>query len=211
MKLLNGPRITIPPLCLIVFLFIVEVKVGGQATSQRASETRGESGTAPAPAAPTPLSDQPITMPQHSLAVAKAGNGQGKVTNNPPGVTFKKGTAVVLHALPDSNSVFEAWGGNCSGSSRTCSVSMTADKTVTASFSLKAYRIHVRPSVNGVIHPFGSVKAAHGEKRRFQIIPLPGYRVSDVRVDKASVGATNSYTFDNVTSDHTIEAVFVKE
>jgi hypothetical protein len=51
----------------------------------------------------------------------------------------------------------------------------------------------------------------HGEKRRFQVIPLPGYRVSVVLVDKVSVGAVNSYTFNNVTGDHVVEAIFVKQ
>jgi hypothetical protein len=88
---------------------------------------------------------------------------------------------------------------------------MTGDKAATASFVLKSYTIHVRSPVNGVIHPFGAVKVTHGERRRFQIIPLPGYRVSEVLVDRASVGAVNAYIFNNVTSDHNIEAIFVKE
>jgi hypothetical protein len=88
---------------------------------------------------------------------------------------------------------------------------MTGDKTATASFILKSYTIHVRSPMNGVIHPFGAVKVIHGERRRFQIIPLPGYRVSEVLVDRVSVGAVNAYTFNNVTSDHNIEAIFVKE
>jgi hypothetical protein len=150
-------------------------------------------------------------IPQHSLTIVKIGNGQGRVTNNPPGVLFKKGMLVTLHAIPDSNSVFEAWSGSCSGSSKTCSVNMTAARAVAASFNLKTYTIHVRSPVNGVIHPFGAVKVTHGEKRRFQIIPLPGYRVSEVLVDRASVGAINSYTFNNVTDDHNIEVIFVKE
>jgi len=55
------------------------------------------------------------------------------------------------------------------------------------------------------------IKVSHGEKRRFQIIPLPGYRVSEVLVDKASVGSVNSYTFNNVTDDHLLEVIFIKQ
>jgi hypothetical protein len=88
---------------------------------------------------------------------------------------------------------------------------MTVDRAVTASFSLKTYTIVVRPPTNGVIHPSGTVRATHGEKRRFQIIPLPGFQVSEVLVDKVSVGAVNSYTFNNVTSDHVMEAIFLKQ
>ena len=112
------------------------------------------------------------------------------MTRNPAGSSFKKGTLVTLSAIPAPHSVFEGWSGACGGSSRTCSVSLSTDRTVTATFSLKTYTIHVRPPMNGVIHPYGTVKAGHGEKRRFQIIPLPGYRVSEVLVDKVSQGAS---------------------
>ena len=88
---------------------------------------------------------------------------------------------------------------------------MSTDRTVTAIFSLKTYSIHVRSPMNGVIHPYGNVKAAHGEKRRFQIIPLPGYRVSEVLVDKVSQGAIDSYTFKEITGDHVLEAIFLKQ
>jgi hypothetical protein len=88
---------------------------------------------------------------------------------------------------------------------------MTADRAVTASFSLRTYTIRISSPVNGVIHPSGTIRVTHGEKRRFQVIPLPGYRISEVLVDKVSVGAVNSYTFNNVTGDHVVEAIFVKQ
>ncbi len=43
------------------------------------------------------------------------------------------------------------------------------------------------------------------------MFPLPGYRVSDVLVDKVSIGVVNSYRFKSVTADHIIQATFVKE
>jgi hypothetical protein len=210
MKGLIGP-VTILALCLVVFLFSADNKVAGQGTLQPRPDARQES-TATAPqAAPVPPNELAATLQQYTLTITKTGSGQGKVTNSPPGTLFKKGTPVTLQALPDPNSAFDGWSGSCSGSNRACSVIMATDRAVTASFSLRTYTIHVRSPVNGVIHPFGAVKATHGEKRRFQIIPLPGYRVSEVLVDKTSVGAPDSYTFNNVTSDHTIEVIFVKE
>ena len=202
MERLNGPVVTIPVLCLVVFFFIADNQVSGQGTLQSAPDAQRE------PIAATAQAD---TILQYNLAITKTGSGQGRVTSSPSGVLFKKGTLVTLHAVPDSNSGFEAWSGNCLGPHPTCSVNMTADRAVTASFYLRTYTIRVRSPVNGVIHPFGAVKVTHGEKRRFQIIPLPGYRVSEVLVDRTSVGAINSYTFNNVTDDHSIEVIFVKE
>lgn len=160
---------------------------------------------------PNPRMTHPDVVPQHSLTIGRTGNGHGKVTASPAGPLFKKGTQVTLHAVPDDNSVFTGWSGGCSVSLPTCSVSMAADRNVTASFSLKTYTIHVHSPINGVIHPSGMIKVTYGEKRKFQVIPLPGFRVSEVLVDKASVGAVNSYTFNTITRDHVLEAVFVKK
>jgi uncharacterized repeat protein (TIGR02543 family) len=151
------------------------------------------------------------SIPQYTLKMSRAGSGQGKVSSNPAGDVFKKGTSVALRAIPDDNSVFAGWTGACSGTSTSCNLQMTSDRTVTATFTLKTYTIRVPTPLNGVIHPAGTMKVPHGEKRRFQVIPLPGYRVSDVLVDKTSVGAVNLYTFDNVRADHVLEAVFVKQ
>ena len=151
------------------------------------------------------------SIPQFTLTMSKTGSGQGKVSSNPAGNVFKKGTRVMLRAVPDGSSVFAGWNGACSGTSTACEIQLTSDKTVTAIFTLRTYTIRVSAPLNGVIHPSGTIKAAYGEKRRFQVIPLPGYRVSDVLVDKASVGPVNLYTFENVRADHLLEAVFVKE
>ena len=137
----------------------------------------------------------------------RAGQGDKQPRRNP----LQKRDAVTLYAVPDANSIFTGWSGNCSGSLRTCSVNMTADRAVTASFSLRTYTIRISSPVNGVIHPSGTIRVTHGEKRRFQVIPLPGYRVSVVLVDKVSVGPVNSYTFNNVTDDHVMEAIFVQQ
>jgi lysophospholipase L1-like esterase len=42
----------------------------------------------------------------------------------------------------------------------------------------------------------------------FLITADPGCRIADVRVDGASVGAVSTYAFTNVTTDHTISAIF---
>jgi hypothetical protein len=206
----NVPAWTISAFSLIAFLFLAGNRVSGQPTGKVTPEARQEPATA-ADQAPLPPTPQPEVIPQYTLTIAKTGNGSGKVTNTPAGVLFKKGTIVTLYATPEANSVFSGWSGNCSGTSRNCSVMMTADRTVTASFFLKTYTIRVPLPLNGVIHPSGTIKAYHGEKRRFQIIPLPGYRVSEVLVDKVSVGAINTYTLNNITGDHVIEVIFVKQ
>jgi len=62
----------------------------------------------------------------------------------------------------------------------------------------------------GSISPSGLVSVNDGANQSFQIIPDFGYIIIDVKVDGASVGKVSSYTFSNVSSDHTIEAIFTK-
>ena len=63
---------------------------------------------------------------------------------------------------------------------------------------------------NGSISPSERVSVRHGRDQSFTITPDKGYDVAKVLVDGKSVGAVESYTFKNVTKNHTIEAVFMK-
>jgi len=60
----------------------------------------------------------------------------------------------------------------------------------------------------GAITPFGTIEVNAGEAKAFTITPNAGYKIKDVKVDGVSVGAVSTYTFENITMDHTIEAIF---
>jgi hypothetical protein len=60
----------------------------------------------------------------------------------------------------------------------------------------------------GSISPSGDVSVDDGDDQEFIITPNDGYAINDVQVDSVSVGRLPSYTFTNVTDDHTIEASF---
>ena len=61
----------------------------------------------------------------------------------------------------------------------------------------------------GALTPSGAVSVPNGSNQNFGISPEAGYRIDDVLVDGASVGAPPSYTFEVVRADHTIQASFV--
>ena len=62
---------------------------------------------------------------------------------------------------------------------------------------------------HGKIDPAaGTVTAPKGESKTFTITPDSGYCIKDVLVDNVSVGAVSTYTFENVTENHTIHATF---
>ncbi|MCX6209057.1 MAG: dockerin type I domain-containing protein [Bacteroidetes bacterium] len=61
---------------------------------------------------------------------------------------------------------------------------------------------------NGSITPSGAVSVASGTNQTFSITPNSGYSIQDVLVDGSSQGAITTYTFNNVTTTHTINASF---
>ncbi len=63
----------------------------------------------------------------------------------------------------------------------------------------------------GIIEPSGSITTPYDGSQTFAITPDTGYHVSDVLVDGESVGAVTSYTFENVTAAHTIDARFAAD
>ena len=62
----------------------------------------------------------------------------------------------------------------------------------------------------GTITPAGEVSVKEGASQTFAIAAQEGYAIAEVLVDGQSVGAVDSYTFENVTANHTIAAVFAK-
>ena len=72
-----------------------------------------------------------------TLAIAKAGSGQGSITCDgaPCASTYPEGTALTLAASPASGSTFAGWSGaGCSGAGA-CQVTLAADTTITATFN----------------------------------------------------------------------------
>jgi Ca2+-binding RTX toxin-like protein len=84
----------------------------------------------------------------HTLTVAKAGDGDGTVASDPPGIDcgvgcrsssapYAEGTDVTLTPTPAAGSRFVGWSGACSGTG-TCTVDVTSDLRATATFARTA-------------------------------------------------------------------------
>ncbi len=81
----------------------------------------------------------------YQLSLSKINRSYGSVTSAPVGINcgtscssasakFVASTSVTLTAKPISGRRFSSWSGACTGSSTTCTVTMSANKSVTASF-----------------------------------------------------------------------------
>ncbi|UEG49902.1 hypothetical protein LK994_00255 [Ferruginibacter lapsinanis] len=77
-----------------------------------------------------------------------------------------------------------------------------------ASSYLMTKSITASAGSNGSISPSGEANVAKGSNQTYTITPAANYIVQDVLVDGVSVGAVSSYTFTNLSSNHTISASF---
>lgn len=107
----------------------------------------GGSGTTPPPAGNT-------------LTVSVSAGGS--VASTPAGIDcgadcsaqFDPTTTVTLTATPASGRVFSGWGGDCSGTARTCTLSMQQARTVSASFNApppSSFSLAVSVTGNGTV------------------------------------------------------------
>ena len=72
------------------------------------------------------------------------------------------------------------------------------------------YTITATAGEGGSITPNGDVSVKEGASQTFAITANNGYEIADVLVDGSSVGAVETYTFDEVKANHTISASFSK-
>ena len=85
-----------------------------------------------------------IATPTYTITVTKNGGGTGTVSSASNRLNcgsicsevFNAGIDVVLSAVPSGVSTFTSWGGACSGTGTTCTVTMTQASNVSATFIL---------------------------------------------------------------------------
>lgn len=93
-----------------------------------------------------------------ALLVTKTGNGSGKVKGKEISCgtdcigKYHDGDKIILTAKTDKGSLFSGWGGDCSGSDKTCEISMGSQtKTVSANFHAKPQTLKIEKTTGGTI------------------------------------------------------------
>ncbi|MBF0536980.1 MAG: DUF1566 domain-containing protein [Nitrospirae bacterium] len=141
-----------------------------------------------------------------NLSVSTSGSGSGTVTSSPSGIDcgstcsalFAVGTSVTLTATASDNSTFSGWGGDCSGTSSTCPLTMSATKSVTATFT---------PSCNFAITPTSKTFTLSGGSDNVTVTAVTGCtwsatsNVSWISVTSGSSGSGNGSVFYSVTAN----------
>src|SRR5690349_9904351 len=98
-----------------------------------------------------------FNLSERPLTVTKKGTATGTVTSSPAGIecggkcsaSFVKGTVVTLSATPGPGSEPVVWGGCESTAEGKCVVTMSAAKSVTATFDLPAFQLTVKKAGAG--------------------------------------------------------------
>ena len=89
------------------------------------------------------LCSQGLCQIGFKLTASKTGSGSGTVTSSPAGIdcgttcsaSYASGAVVRLTAAPAAGSIFAGWSGDCTGTATTASVTTSASKSCTASFT----------------------------------------------------------------------------
>ena len=119
--------------------------------------------------------------------------------------------SIGLIAVPNANYHFVSWSGDVSGTTTNGNslsfYNMRADRNITASFAINTDTIKVTQGSNGTISPSTTVVNA-GTSKTFTITAATGYSIQNVIVDNIGLGAQVTYTFSNITANHTIAATF---
>lgn len=90
---------------------------------------------------------------------------------------------------------------------------LSADHTIYVSFvpegtTPSTYTLSASAGAGGEMVPAGDIAVVEGNDQTFEIVAATGNSIVDVIVDGISQGAISSYTFSDVTADHTIQAAF---
>lgn len=156
-----------------------------------------------------------VSTLQYVLEIARTGNGNGIVTPTVGLHTYNEGTVVALAATAAPDSTFDGWSGDADCADG--SVTMTASKACTATFTLKTYVITPTWGTGGSITPGAPQTVTHGDDITFTVAADEGYYIVDVYVDGKPLDPEQTfifqtsvftYTFQNVSANHTIHAEF---
>jgi hypothetical protein len=152
--------------------------------------------------APTTYVDgSPLTVKGFKLY---EGSSPGKYTQN---VDVGNVTSYVMGNLSGGTAYYFAVSAY-DNSGTLSALSKEASIVTAATPSATLYTLTAAPATGGTITPSGSTAISQGSSQTYTITPGSGYKIAGVTVDGTAVGAVSTYTFSNVTANHTIAASF---
>lgn len=139
------------------------------------------------------------------------------VTDGTGSATYAEGDTVTITAnAAQSDYHFTGWtvvsGGVTLANATDSTTTFTMpDKVVEVkgNYAINIYTITAATGSSGAVSPQGNITVNHGDSKKFNFTANEGYHIKDVTVDGSSIGTATSYTFDNVTANHTISVTLL--
>ena len=129
----------------------------------------------------------------------------GSVVKDPNQATYNSGATVQLTATPDAGYTFTSWSGDATGSDNPLTVTMNANKNITANFTLNTYTLNVT-ALNGTVVKNPNLAAYNsGATVQLTATPSPGYTFTSWSGD--ATGSDNPLTV-TMNADKNITANF---
>src|SRR5450756_2115145 len=142
------------------------------------------------------------TIPIYTLTVNKVGNG---TVTPATGTTYTSGAVVPLTATPAAGYTFTGWSGDLVDATSPTTLTMNADKAVTATFAANSYILTYTPGTNGTITGTTPQTVNYGASgTTVTAVPNAGYHF----VSWSDGSTVNPRTDTNVTANHTFTATF---
>ncbi len=155
-----------------------------------------------------------VTPPGYVLTVSRTGSGSIASVSG-PAITcggdctelLPAGVMMTLAATADAGFTFTGWsGGGCTGTGN-CTVTMSANQSVTATFTLNTYNVTASAGANGSIAPSGVVSVNHGATTVFSVTPDVNYLTAVTGTCGGTLIGT-TYTTSVITAPCTVVANF---
>lgn len=141
------------------------------------------------------------------VSVTPANGSGGSVDISPQKPSYQYGEEVTLTAQPQPGWSFDGWGGDLSGNELTRTISMTADRSVTATFTQDQYTLELNVVGNGrIIREPDRPTYTYGTAVILTAVPDPGWSLA---------GWTNAPlgnpTFVEMQGDTAVTATFTQD
>ena len=143
-----------------------------------------------------------------TYALTTSAGANGGVSPLPGTYSYLSGSSVTVTATPGDGYRVASWGGDCSGTATTCTLTMDADKTASVTFGAAVlYTLTTSAGANGSIEPApGAHSRWGGERVTVTATADSGYRVASWGGDCSGTATTCDLTIDgNKTASVTFE------
>jgi uncharacterized repeat protein (TIGR02543 family) len=136
--------------------------------------------------------------------------GQGSISKSPDKSSYIAGEQVQLTTTPASGWAFSGWSGDLSGTANPATVTMNANRAVTATFTQIQYTLTVSVTGSGSTNlAIGPHVYNSGSQVQVTATPSSGWVFDHWVLDGSSAGSSNPVTV-TMSSGHALNAVFTQ-